>query len=205
MGMERFNKKLHIARRGVVYSLVLCCLILLIGGLGFWMLDPGVDTLSDGLWLAFTTAATVGYGDVVPSTPASRGFAVVVVLLGLAVLSLATASLAAIFCGKRRGRRRRPAGARPAARDQFAARGHPGAARRGAQPGPTGLRPAHFKGAPPAPQMKTGVGKQPPCPLRKTRVLICVVSCKLDFLLLCAVYQPAVEQRNLPGWTKGYH
>ena len=100
MGMERFNKKLHIARRGVVYSLVLCCLILLIGGVGFWMLDPHVHTLSEGLWLAFTTAATVGYGDVVPSTPASRGFAVVVVLLGLAVLSLATASLAAIFVEK---------------------------------------------------------------------------------------------------------
>ena len=100
MGMERFNKKLHIARRGVVYSLVLCCLILLIGGVGFWLLDPHVHTLSEGLWLAFTTAATVGYGDVVPSTPASRGFAVVVVLLGLAVLSLATASLAAIFVEK---------------------------------------------------------------------------------------------------------
>lgn len=100
MGMERIDKKLHIARRGVLYSLVLCCLILLIGGVGFWVLDPGVDTLSDGLWLAFTTAATVGYGDVVPSTPASRGFAVVVVLLGLAVLSLATASLAAIFVEK---------------------------------------------------------------------------------------------------------
>ena len=100
MGMERINKKLHIARRGVLYSLVLCGLILLIGGVGFWMLDPRVKTLSDGLWLAFTTAATVGYGDVVPSTPASRGFAVVVVLLGLAVLSLATASLAAIFVEK---------------------------------------------------------------------------------------------------------
>ena len=100
MGMERINKKLHIARRGVVYSLVLCFLILLIGGVGFWMLDPHVHTLSEGLWLAFTTAATVGYGDVVPSTPASRGFAVVVVLLGLAVLSLATASLAAIFVEK---------------------------------------------------------------------------------------------------------
>ena len=45
MGMERINKKLHIARRGVVYSLVLCFLILLIGGVGFWMLDPGVNTL----------------------------------------------------------------------------------------------------------------------------------------------------------------
>ena len=31
MGIERINKKLHIARRGVLYSLVLCCLILLIG------------------------------------------------------------------------------------------------------------------------------------------------------------------------------
>ena len=57
MGMERINKKLHIARRGVVYSLVLCTLILLIGGVGFWALDPGVNTLADGLWLAFTTAA----------------------------------------------------------------------------------------------------------------------------------------------------
>ena len=100
MGIERFNKKVHIARRGVLYSLVLCGLILLIGGVGFWMLDPNVHTLPEGLWLAFTTAATVGYGDVVPSTPASRGFAVVVVLLGLAVLSLATASLAAIFVEK---------------------------------------------------------------------------------------------------------
>ena len=59
MGMERFNKKLHIARRGVVYSLVLCCLILLIGGVGFWLLDPHVHTLSEGLWLAFTGR----YGD----------------------------------------------------------------------------------------------------------------------------------------------
>ena len=100
MGMERINKKLHIARRGVVYSLVLCFLILLIGGVGFWIIDPGVHTLADGLWLAFTTAATVGYGDVVPSTQASRTFSVIVVLLGLAVLSLATASLAAIFVEK---------------------------------------------------------------------------------------------------------
>ena len=61
------------------------------------MLDPRVHTVQDGLWLAFTTAATVGYGDIVPSTPVSRAFSVVVVLLGLAVLSLVTASLAAIL------------------------------------------------------------------------------------------------------------
>ncbi len=74
--------------------------IMLLGGLGFWWIDPEVHSFTDGLWLAFTTAATVGYGDYVPSTEASRAFAVVVVLLGLAVLSLVTASIAALFVQK---------------------------------------------------------------------------------------------------------
>lgn len=89
--------KLVIGRRGLVYSLGLCMLILVLGGLGFWVLEPQAQTFSDGLWLAFTTAATVGYGDIVPSTHASRTFSVVVVLMGLAVLSLVTASVAAIL------------------------------------------------------------------------------------------------------------
>lgn len=100
MPLKKSPKKMHIARRGVIYSLILCGVILLLGGLGFWLLDPAVNTIADGLWLAFTTAATVGYGDMVPSTHASRMFAVIVVLLGLAVLSLVTASLAAIFVEK---------------------------------------------------------------------------------------------------------
>ena len=85
--------------RGLVYPLCLSLTILLLGGVGFWYLEPKVETLSDGLWLAFTTAATVGYGDIVPSTHSSRAFAVLVVLLGLAVLSLVTASVAAVFVG----------------------------------------------------------------------------------------------------------
>lgn len=90
--------RLHVmAFRGLAYSVALALAILGLGGLGFWWLDPEIHTLSDGLWLAFTTAATVGYGDVVPSTPASRVFAVIVVLIGLAVLSLVTASVAAMF------------------------------------------------------------------------------------------------------------
>lgn len=83
--------------RGLLYSLALCMLILGLGGVGFWMVEPRAVTLSDGLWLAFTTAATVGYGDIIPSTHASRVFSVLVVLLGLAVLSLVTASVAAML------------------------------------------------------------------------------------------------------------
>lgn len=89
--------KRFITRRGLIYSLLLCLLILGLGGVGFWILEPSALTFSDGLWLAFTTAATVGYGDIVPSTHASRAFSVLVVLLGLAVLSLVTASVAAMF------------------------------------------------------------------------------------------------------------
>jgi voltage-gated potassium channel len=87
-------------RRGLMYSLLLALAILGLGGVGFWLIDPRIDNLGDGLWLAFTTAATVGYGDLIPHTPASRIFSVLVVLLGLAVLSLVTASLSAIFVEK---------------------------------------------------------------------------------------------------------
>ncbi len=87
------------ARRGLAYSLALCVLLMVGGGVGFWLLEPRVQTLSQGLWLAFTTAATVGYGDIVPSTNGSRAFAMFVVLIGLAVLSLVTASVAAMFVG----------------------------------------------------------------------------------------------------------
>ena len=89
--------RVHLIRRGLIYSLGLCLLILLLGGIGFWWMEPGIHTLQDGLWLAFTTAATVGYGDLVPRTSVGRAFSVLVVLLGLAVLSLVTASLAALF------------------------------------------------------------------------------------------------------------
>jgi voltage-gated potassium channel len=95
--MKRLRRRQLIAPRGLLYSLLLCLLIIGGGGIGFWMIEPQAKTLADGFWLAFTTAATVGYGDIVPSTFASRIFSVLVVLLGLAVLSLVTASVAAVF------------------------------------------------------------------------------------------------------------
>ena len=98
--MAKHPRRRVLVRQRLLYSLAISMLILFAGGFGFWVLDPRVLTLSDGLWLAFTTAATVGYGDMVPSTHASRAFAVVVVLLGLAVLSLVTASVAALFVQK---------------------------------------------------------------------------------------------------------
>jgi voltage-gated potassium channel len=88
----------HLLVQGsVFYMLGLALALLGLSGLGFWWLEPSVTTLADGLWLAFTTAATVGYGDIVPTTPASKIFSFFVVLLGFGVLSLVTASIAAMW------------------------------------------------------------------------------------------------------------
>jgi voltage-gated potassium channel len=92
-------------RRGsLAWLLLLALAVLGACGAGFWWLEPRAHSLGDGLWLAFTTAATVGYGDIVPTTPASKIFAVFVVLLGFAVLSLVTAAIAAMWVesGERR-------------------------------------------------------------------------------------------------------
>lgn len=83
-----------ITRGGLTYMLVLAASVLGLCGIGFWWLEPKAHTLADGLWLAFTTAATVGFGDIVPSTPASKIFSVFVVMLGYGVLSLVTAAIA---------------------------------------------------------------------------------------------------------------
>ena len=86
-----------ITRGGVTYLLLLSLGVLGLCGAGFWWLEPRTPTFADGLWLAFTTAATVGYGDVVPTTPASKIFAVFVVLLGFGVLTMVTAAIAATW------------------------------------------------------------------------------------------------------------
>jgi voltage-gated potassium channel len=83
-----------ITRGGLTYLLLVSVLVLAACGLGFWWLEPTTPTLADGLWLAFTTAATVGYGDIVPTTAASKTFSVFVVLLGFGVLTLVTAAIA---------------------------------------------------------------------------------------------------------------
>ncbi len=79
---------------------IFAAITLFLSGLGFYWLEPTVNSYTDGLWLAFVSGATVGYGDIVPTTPASRIFAVFMVLLGYAMLSLVTASIAAMFVGE---------------------------------------------------------------------------------------------------------
>jgi len=85
---------------GLPYVFGFATIAFLVAGAGFYWLEPTVHSYADGLWLAFVTGATVGYGDFVPTTPASRIFAALIVMVGFGMFSLVTASIAAVFIGE---------------------------------------------------------------------------------------------------------
>jgi voltage-gated potassium channel len=86
-------------RRGAPMLMGVAVLTMVILGALFYWLDPAVKTFADGLWLTFITGATVGYGDVVPTTPATRLLAVLTVMIGVSLITLFTANVVAFFVG----------------------------------------------------------------------------------------------------------
>lgn len=56
-----------------------------------------ITSLGDSLWWAASTVTTVGYGDHYPVTAAGRVVAVTLMLVGIALLGVVTASVAAAF------------------------------------------------------------------------------------------------------------
>jgi voltage-gated potassium channel len=59
--------------------------------------EGSIQTFADSLWWAAATITTVGYGDVYPKTPAGRGVAVLLMLVGISLFGLLTARVAAFF------------------------------------------------------------------------------------------------------------
>ena len=54
-----------------------------------------IKSFPDALWWAFETITTVGYGDFTPVTWTGRGYAVLVMFLGISIVGVVSASLAA--------------------------------------------------------------------------------------------------------------
>ncbi len=70
--------------------------ILFFGAVGLHYFEK-TPTLLDALWWSFVTITTVGYGDVTPTTLGGRVTGVVVMVFGIGLLGMFTATVASIF------------------------------------------------------------------------------------------------------------
>ena len=96
--MSKSARKL-LAQHRLGTTLIVAFFTMLLSGIIMSRIDPTVGDVWDGMWWAWVTMATVGYGDVVRHTGVGRLFASLVVLFGVVLISLLTANLAAFFIG----------------------------------------------------------------------------------------------------------
>ncbi len=94
--------------RVLTYVGVITFLSLLASGVAIYDVErnaPGanIHTIGDGFWWAIATVTTVGYGDRYPVTLLGRLIAIALMLIGIALLGVITASIATWFVTRLRG------------------------------------------------------------------------------------------------------
>jgi len=65
--------------------------------------DSTIHNFGDALWWATVTVTTVGYGDKYPASPGGRGVAVVLMLVGIGLIGVLTATVASYFVEEKAG------------------------------------------------------------------------------------------------------
>jgi len=94
----------HRGLAGIVVAwlavMVICSIALFVAENG---VNEAVSSPWDAVWWGITTMTTVGYGDVVPVTPEGRIAAGVLMLLGIGLFSVVTATVTSFFLAARGG------------------------------------------------------------------------------------------------------
>lgn len=88
-----------VGTNGLGYVLLVTFFLVVTGGIAIWVLEPGIDTLGDGIWWSIVTITTVGYGDISPASPLGRVVAVLLMIAGIGTVGMITGSIATYFIG----------------------------------------------------------------------------------------------------------
>ena len=103
--LPAFNSPTTAGRAGRAIAIT-TIVVAVAGGLLIWWLDTDeFPTFGTGMWWSLQTITTVGYGDVTPESTTGRLIAAVVMVTGIAFVSVVTASISAAFVESARRRR----------------------------------------------------------------------------------------------------
>lgn len=80
-------------------TLAIAAVVVAISGIIVTRLDPSMGSVWDGMWYAWVTISHTGYGDIVPKTGVARLFGGVLILLGVVLVTILTASLSVFLIG----------------------------------------------------------------------------------------------------------
>lgn len=94
------NVRQFLAHNRLGATLAVAFVVIVLAGLLMAAIEPGVESPWDGIWWAWVTVTTVGYGDIVPVTGAGKLFAALLILLGVGLFSLMTANFSSFFIGR---------------------------------------------------------------------------------------------------------
>lgn len=99
--LMRISRRLRefLARGRVGTILAIAAIVVVLSGIIVTRLDPSMGTVWDGMWYAWVTMSHTGYGDIVPKAPAARIFGGLLILLGIVLVTVLTASLSVFLIG----------------------------------------------------------------------------------------------------------
>lgn len=96
-----WNTSVHFLSRNRLGSTLLAvCVTTTLAGVLMAAIDPNFSSPWTGIWWAWQTVTTVGYGDYVPVSFVGRALAIIIMILGLGFLSLLTANFSAYIISR---------------------------------------------------------------------------------------------------------
>lgn len=118
--MDRFADDPASVRNAVLVMIVITVAIVFVGGVIVWLFDrQDFPDLGSALWYTLQTVTTVGYGDHVPTSELGRVVGASVMIVGVALIAILTASITSVFVEA--AQRRQRAGRDPQGSDSVEA------------------------------------------------------------------------------------